>query len=164
MLSFEVKKAIFRSFNLEEKQISNGRINFNFPESKQRGQVVGTQLHTSGNGYVIGKYMTPETINKYGFQVDSRGWISIKELTKEQLVEVITEAIRSMSMDENQVETNQKELSAVPEAKNEKPYVNEPQTSNMQVKRSPCVARWLWWTKTVVEFNRILWGAGMVKR
>ncbi|WP_404328994.1 hypothetical protein [Mesobacillus maritimus] len=164
MLSFEEKKAIFRSFNLEENQISNGRVNFNFPESKQRGKVVGTQLHTSGNGYVIGKYMAPETIKQYGLEIDPRGWISIKEFTKDQLVDVITEAIKSMSAVEKQEETIQTELVAVPEANKENTSVNENQTSAQQNRQAPCVSRWLWWMKTVVEFNRIIWGGSMERK
>jgi len=165
MLSFEEKKAIFRSFNLEEKQISNGRVNFNYPESKQRGQVVGTQLHTSGNGYVVGKYMAHGTIKHNGFQMDSRGWISIKDITKDQLIDVITEAIKSMSMVENQEEiATQKELLAVPEANKVNLFVSDNETSGKVKQSSPCVSRWLWWTKTVVEFNRIIWGGSLGRK
>jgi hypothetical protein len=165
MLSFEEKKAIFRSFNLEEKEISNGRVNFNYPESKQRGQVVGTQLHTSGNGYVIGKYMSPGTIKQCGFQIDSRGWISIKDFTKDQLIDVITEAIKSMSVGESLEEiATQKELLAVPEAKKEKLFVSENLITGKGKRNSPCVSRWLWWTKTVVEFNRIIWGGSVGRK
>jgi hypothetical protein len=164
MLSFEEKKVIFRSFNLEEKQISNGRVNFNYPESKQRGQVVGTQLHTSGNGYVIGKYMAPETIKQYGFQTDSRGWISIKDFTKDQLIDVITEAIKSMSVLENLEETTQKELVAVPQNNKEKSSVSKSPNKGKETRKSLCVSRWLWWTKTVVEFNTIIWGRRLSKK
>ncbi|MEH7414987.1 hypothetical protein V7266_06835 [Neobacillus drentensis] len=97
MLSFEEKKAIFQSFKLKEKQNGNGKVSFVYPESVQKGQVLATQLHSSGNGYVIGKYMTEETIKEHGFQVDPRGWISIKVLSKEEIGKVITEAIKSMS-------------------------------------------------------------------
>ncbi|WP_052353822.1 hypothetical protein [Neobacillus jeddahensis] len=97
MLSFEEKKAIFHSFKLKEKKISNGRVSFVYPESKQKGQVLATQLHPSGNGYVIGKYMSEETIQKHGYQVDSRGWISIKVFSKEEIARVITEAMKSMA-------------------------------------------------------------------
>jgi hypothetical protein len=167
MLSFEEKKAIFRSFNLKEKQTSNGRINFHYPESKQRGQVVGTQLHTSGNGYVIGKYMSRDTIKQYGYQIDSRGWITIREFTKDQLIDVITEAIKSMSVVENQEEIFQEDLLAVHgegDYNEKKPYVNEKTPSLNDERKSPCVSRWLWWTKTVVEFNRILWGGSIERK
>ncbi|MBM7650868.1 hypothetical protein [Neobacillus cucumis] len=97
MLSFEEKKAIFHSFKLKEKTIGNGKVSFVYPESVQKGQVLATQLHPSGNGYVIGKYMSEETIKKHGYQVDPRGWISIKVFSKEEIAKVITEAMKSMS-------------------------------------------------------------------
>ncbi|WP_160723773.1 hypothetical protein [Bacillus sp. USDA818B3_A] len=97
MLSFEEKKAIFQSFKLKEKQYGNGKVSFVYPESVQKGQVLATQLHPSGNGYVIGKYMSEDTIRRNGYQVDPRGWISIKVFSKEEIAKVITEAITSMS-------------------------------------------------------------------
>ena len=97
MLSFEEKKAIFHSFKLKEKKIGNGKVSFVYPESVQKGQVLATQIHPSGNGYVIGKYMSEETIKKHGYQVDPRGWISIKVFSQEEIAKVITEAIKSMS-------------------------------------------------------------------
>lgn len=97
MLSFEEKKAIFHSFKLKEKKNGNGKVSFVYPESVQKGQVLATQLHPSGNGYVIGKYMSEETIKEHGYQVDPRGWISIKVFSQEEIAKVITEAIQSMS-------------------------------------------------------------------
>ncbi|WP_342429673.1 hypothetical protein [Neobacillus sp. FSL H8-0543] len=95
MLSFEEKKAIFHLFKLKEKKFSNGKVNFLYPDSKQKGQVLAKQLQPSGNGYVIGKYMTKEVSNEY--KVDARGWISIKEFSNDGLKKVISEAMTSMS-------------------------------------------------------------------
>jgi hypothetical protein len=95
MLSFEEKKAIFHLFKLKEKKISNGKINFLYPESKQKGQVLAKELQSSGNGYVNGKYLPKEICPEY--KVDARGWISIKEFSDEELKTVITEAMTSMS-------------------------------------------------------------------
>ena len=98
MLSFEHKKSVFKSFQeLQEKQISNNRINYVYPSSLQRGKILATQIHPSGNGYVIGKYMDDETIRKKGYLVDSRGWINIKDFTLEELNEIIITAMFSMS-------------------------------------------------------------------
>ncbi|MBS4213835.1 hypothetical protein [Neobacillus rhizophilus] len=97
MLSFEEKKEIFRTFKLEEKEISNGRVNFNYPESKQRGLVLARELQQSGNGYVLGKYMSEEVIRKNNYTVDPRGWISVRDFTKAELITVIVEAMKSMS-------------------------------------------------------------------
>jgi hypothetical protein len=95
MLSFEEKKAIFHLFKLKEKKISSGKVNFLYPESKQKGQVLVKQLQPSGNGYIIGKYLPKEVSNEY--KVDARGWISIKEFSDEELKKVIAEAMTSMS-------------------------------------------------------------------
>lgn len=77
--------------------ISNGRGNFIYPDSKQSGNVLARELHPSGNGYVIGKYMSEKTIKNIGYKVDSRGWISIKNFSEAELVRVINEAMKSMS-------------------------------------------------------------------
>lgn len=98
MLSFEQKKAIFRSFQeLQEKPISNNRMNYIYPDSLQKGQILATQLHPSGNGYVIGKYMDEKTIRTKGYAVDPRGWINIKEYSSGDLHDIITTAMISMS-------------------------------------------------------------------
>lgn len=98
MLSFEHKKTVFRSFeDLIEKPISNNRVDYVYSSSKQRGKILATQLHPSGNGYVLGKYMDTETIRKKGYEVDPRGWINIKDFSSEELSEVIINAKFSMS-------------------------------------------------------------------
>lgn len=97
MLTLEQKKEIFDSYGLKETRISNDRFNFEFLEGKQRRKVLARELHQSGNGYVLGVYIPSEIINKNGYRVDSRGWISIKSFTKEELKAVIEESIRSMS-------------------------------------------------------------------
>lgn len=90
MLSFEHKKAIFRSFKqLQEKPISNKRINYVYPESLQRGKVLARELYPSGNGYVNAKYMDSEIIKKKGYNVDPRGWIKIENFSDQQLRELI---------------------------------------------------------------------------
>jgi hypothetical protein len=97
MLSFEQKKSIFRSFQeLQEKPISNHRLNYIYPDSLQKGKILATQLQPSGNGYVIGKYMDEETIRAKGYAVDPRGWINIKEFSSGDLHEIITTAMMSM--------------------------------------------------------------------
>lgn len=98
MLSFEHKKSIFRSFKeLQESPISNNRMDYVYPNSLQKGKMLATQLHPSGNGYVIGKYMDPETILKKGYKVDKQGWIKIKDFSQEELNEIILNAMISMS-------------------------------------------------------------------
>lgn len=101
MLSFEHKKSIFSRYSdLEEKEIINNRLDFNFPKSTQKGKKLATQLHPSGNGYVNGNYMSQEVIKIKGYKLDSRGWINIKDFTEEQLEEVIKDALISMGSKE----------------------------------------------------------------
>ncbi len=98
MLSFEQKKSIFRTYeDLVEKQLSNQRINYEYPKSQQRGKVLATQLHPNGNGYVTGKYMNSETVKEKGYKLDSRGWINIKEFSESELHEVIVLTMLSMN-------------------------------------------------------------------
>jgi hypothetical protein len=107
MLSFEQKKTIFRSFQeLQEKPISNNRINYIYPDSVQRGKMLATQLQPSGNGYVIGKYIDGETIRTKGYVMDNRGWVNIKEFSSGDLQEIITTAMRSMSGQETKHYSN----------------------------------------------------------
>jgi hypothetical protein len=179
MLSFEEKKAIFQSFKLKEKKISNGRVSFVYPESKQRGKVLATQLHPSGNGYVVGKYMSRETIKKNGYLVDPRGWISIRDFSKEEMKNVIREAAMSMSGVEIELEP---ELDLKIELEPEIDLKPEPETKSAMVKDIPekvekktapdetfeassasekigfnCLNNLLELTKAVTELNYLVW-------
>lgn len=101
MLSFEHKKSIFKSFQeLKEKPISNDRLDYVYSASLQRGKTLATQLHRSGNGYVLGKYIDTEIIREMKYQLDPRGWISIKHFSEEELIEIISLAMVSMSKKE----------------------------------------------------------------
>ena len=101
MLSFEQKKLIFESFTgLEERHISYGRVNYIYSKSLKRGKVLATQLNESGNGYIIGKYLENELIKKKGYLVDNQGWISIKNFSKQELIELIHLALNYMSSTE----------------------------------------------------------------
>jgi hypothetical protein len=97
MLTLKEKVEVFKSYDLKETSISYERINFENTASKQTRKVLARELHESGNGYVLGEYMSKDTIEKYRYKVDSRGWISIKDFNKESLRIVIEEAIKSMS-------------------------------------------------------------------
>lgn len=97
-MNFEKKLAVFNSHKgLKARKISYDRINYDYPESQQRGGIIATQLHPNGNGYVLGKYMNADLIKKRGYKLDSRGWIKIKDFTKSQLEQVIQDAMFSMS-------------------------------------------------------------------
>lgn len=101
MLNFEQKKLVFYHFpELLEKESSQNRVDFIYPKSMQRGKRLAIELQPSGNGYVNGNYMSPETIKEKGYKLDSRGWIIIKDFTEEQLEEVIIDALLSMGCKE----------------------------------------------------------------
>ncbi|NHC21444.1 hypothetical protein [Neobacillus sp. MM2021_6] len=176
VLSFEEKRAIFHSFKLKEKKISNGRVSFVYPESHQKGQVLATQLHPSGNGYVNGKYMSAEIIEKYGYEVDPRGWISIKVFSKDEIAKVITEAMRSMAVvpSEEPFEKNEKEISqqtdepveeqGITGRKVEKSLetqrmetIEKIQPSTYEIYPGSCLFTWLGLTLSTMEYGFLVW-------
>lgn len=62
------------SFDLKEKEISNQRFVYEYPASKQRGKIVARKLYAkTGNGYVLGKYMSEETVLHNRYNVDPKG-------------------------------------------------------------------------------------------
>ena len=100
LLTLEQKLDIFSLFELEVKQRSNKRIDYDYPASKQRGKKLATQLYKNGNGYVIGRYMSEEVIKANGYEVDPRGWINIMNFNSDELKKVIIEAMKSMSSEQ----------------------------------------------------------------
>ncbi|WP_157273142.1 hypothetical protein [Neobacillus bataviensis] len=176
MLSFEEKKAIFHSFKLKEKKISNGKVSFIYPESNQKGQVLATQLHPSGNGYVNGKYLSEEIIEKHGYEVDPRGWISIKAFSKDEIAKVITEAMKSMAVmtGEELFEKNAKESPVQTEGSLEEQEIPgrevekslEPQkmksiekiqSSTYEIYHGSCLFSWLGLTLSTMEYGFLVW-------
>lgn len=98
MLSFEHKCSILRSIDgIVEKPRQDGRIDFIYSKSRQKGKIIATQLHPSGNGYVLGKYMNPATLEERHYQIDISGWIKIKDFTEASLLQIIKDAMYSMS-------------------------------------------------------------------
>lgn len=174
MLSFDEKKAAFHSFQLKEREISNGRVNFVYPESRQRGQVLATQLHPSGNGYVSGKYMSEETIQHHGYKVDPRGWISIRDFSEEELNKVISEAMKSMAGEH--VETVLAETSVpvkdeavnvvVPEHNNDGNSEFPEEDDSLKVlEQYPCsyMFFWLGLTLSTMEMSSLMWRSALRK-
>jgi len=168
MLSFDEKKEIFRSFDLVEKEMSNGKLSYHYPKSKQRGQVLATQLHTTGNGYVIGKYMSEEIVIANDFQVDSRGWISIKEFSKEELKNLISHAMDSMlNVDESEQQEPKEESPTVVQGeqevrrlnvdKQQQAVENKVDSSESQSRYTPCFFYWVGVTKSILRFQSTMW-------
>lgn len=94
MLSFEEKQAIIEAFpELTKKEVSMKRLNYHFEESLYEKQVVVQHLHPNGNGFV---YLA----DVEGYETDDRGLVNIREASKEQLQQMIADAIKSLSTDD----------------------------------------------------------------
>ncbi len=93
MLSFEQKQAIFDSFNcLERKEFKDGRVGYNFKDSRLRKKQIACQLAYTGNGYVYVQY-----IEEYRKKADARGYLNIKHLNANELKILIEKVIESFS-------------------------------------------------------------------
>lgn len=97
MLTFEQKLAIIESFpELDRKEVSLKRVNFQYEESLSDKKNVVYHLHPNGNGYVYAKGIK-------GYRTDDRGMVNIREFTEEELKEVIGKAIELLSKEEPEV-------------------------------------------------------------
>ncbi|WP_209124699.1 hypothetical protein [Alkalihalobacillus sp. BA299] len=105
MLTFAEKLAIIESFNeLTRKNVSLGRVNFQYEESKTDKKNVVYHLHPNGNGFVYAG-------NIKGYSSDSKGMVNIREFTESELRTIIQQSI--ISLDElQQVQQNQEDENA----------------------------------------------------
>ncbi|GEK34202.1 hypothetical protein [Kurthia sibirica] len=87
MLTFEQKKEIIGRFSeLTEKSISMNRLNYHFEGSKYDKKIVVEKLHPNGNGFVyVGDLLA--------YKSDERGLFNIRDVTEQQLLEVIEDSI-----------------------------------------------------------------------
>lgn len=91
MLSFEQKLAIADSFpELQRKDVSLGRVNYHYEKSAYDKKNVLYHLHPNGNGYVYAGLL-----NQY--DADEKGFVSIRELSEEELRTLIGQSIRSLT-------------------------------------------------------------------
>ncbi|MCA1321201.1 hypothetical protein LC085_14865 [Bacillus tianshenii] len=91
MLTFEQKLTIIESFpELERKDVSLKRVNFQFEESLSDKKNVVYHLHPNGNGFVYAKGIK-------GYRTDEKGMVNIREFSEEELKEVIAKAIEFLS-------------------------------------------------------------------
>ncbi len=91
MLTFEQKLSIIEEFSqLKRKNISLGRVNFQFEESKTDKKNVVYHLHPNGNGYVYVGMLT-------GYERDDKGLVNIRNFTEKALRSVIEKSISSLS-------------------------------------------------------------------
>ncbi|WP_078381638.1 hypothetical protein [Sutcliffiella halmapala] len=116
MLTFEQKLAIIESFpELERKDVSLKRVNFQYNESRSDKKNVVFHLHPNGNGYVYAKGIK-------GYRVDEKGMVNIREFSEEELRTVIEKALVSMSYEESEVSSETVEFE-------EERWANEDQQS-----------------------------------
>lgn len=91
MLTFEEKLAIIDGFpELERKNVSLGRVNFQYKESVTEKMNVVYHLHPNGNGFVYA-----ELLESYEF--DQKGMVNIRDFSAAELKTIIQQSIASLS-------------------------------------------------------------------
>ena len=96
MLTFEQKQEIIESFpELTRKEVSMKRVNYHYEDSLFEKTVVVQYLHPNGNGFVY-------VADIPGYETDDRGLVNIREATEEELRKAITDAISSLSEEEEE--------------------------------------------------------------
>ncbi|MCL1631326.1 hypothetical protein M3N64_05095 [Sporolactobacillus sp. CPB3-1] len=91
MLDFKQKLAIIQSFpELEQKSVSLGRINFQYPGSAAERKNIVYHLHPNGNGYVYAKGID-------GYRADPKGMVNIRDFSEEDLRTLLKKAIHALS-------------------------------------------------------------------
>jgi len=94
MLTFEHKLSIIQSFpQLQRKDVSLGRINFQYEESARERKNVVYHLHPNGNGYVYAGLLDDA-------RQDAKGLVNIRELDDQQLRSLLEQSIASLSVPE----------------------------------------------------------------
>ncbi|MDL4840872.1 hypothetical protein [Aquibacillus rhizosphaerae] len=92
MLTFQEKLAIIESYpNLQRKDVSLGRVNFQFEESILDKKNVVYHLHPSGNGFVFAELIDED------YDLDDKGMVNIRDFNEKELRKVINQAIESLS-------------------------------------------------------------------
>jgi hypothetical protein len=91
MLTFNEKLEIIESFpELERKNVSLGRINFQFENSISDKKNIVYHLHPNGNGFV---YAGP--LDNY--ETDEKGMVNIRDFSEEQLRKLLKQSIQALS-------------------------------------------------------------------
>jgi len=91
MLTFNEKLAIIDSFDeLERKNVSLGRVNFQFPNSISDKKNIVYHLHPNGNGFVYAGHLAD-------YDADEKGMVNIRDFSADQLFRLLKESIRALS-------------------------------------------------------------------
>jgi len=91
MLTFNEKLTIIESFpELERKNVSLGRVNFQFPNSISDKKNIVYHLHPNGNGFVYAGHLD-------NYNPDEKGMVNIRDFSADQLRQLIKEAIHALT-------------------------------------------------------------------
>jgi hypothetical protein len=91
LLDYNQKLVIFESFSeLERKDVSLGRVNFQYPGSAADKKTVVFHLHPNGNGYVFAKGLQ-------GYEADPKGMVNIRDFSEDELRALLEKAIFALS-------------------------------------------------------------------
>lgn len=91
MLTFEQKLEILDSYpELTRKNVSLGRVNYQYEQSVHDKKTVVYHLHPNGNGFVYAGLL-PE------YECDDKGYVNIREYSEKELRSLLTKSIRSLS-------------------------------------------------------------------
>ncbi|MEF2967684.1 hypothetical protein V3851_17785 [Paenibacillus sp. M1] len=91
MLTFEQKLQIMDSYpELTRKDVSLGRVNYQYEQSVHDKKTVAFHLHPNGNGYVYAGLL-----QEYDF--DEKGYVNIRDFSEEELRSLLDKSIRSLS-------------------------------------------------------------------
>ncbi|MEH7438423.1 hypothetical protein V7182_13185 [Neobacillus drentensis] len=94
MLTFNEKLAIIESFpELERKNVSLGRINFQYPNSISDKKNIVYHLHPNGNGFIYAGHLDQ-------YDTDEKGLVNIRDFTGDQLREILKDSIQRLSPNE----------------------------------------------------------------
>ncbi|MDR6122842.1 hypothetical protein QFZ87_002439 [Bacillus sp. SLBN-46] len=94
MLTFNEKLAIIESFpELERKNVSLGRINFQYPNSISDKKNIVYHLHPNGNGFIYAGHLDQ-------YDTDEKGLVNIRDFTSDQLREILKDSIQRLSPNE----------------------------------------------------------------
>jgi hypothetical protein len=92
MLTFEQKLEILDSYpQLQRNNVSLGRVNYHYEESRHEKKTVAFHLHPNGNGFIYAGLLR-------GYETDSKGFVNIREFSESELRSLLDASIASLSI------------------------------------------------------------------
>jgi len=86
----EIINVLVKFQELKRKESTQDRISFEYTASPIRKKNVAVEIASTGNGYLFVGYLA-----EYVNQMDDRGYISIKPLTRDEFHEAVQKVIQS---------------------------------------------------------------------